>query len=73
LTSKLKKQLIKLNFIINYINCNLRIKNENKSEWKLVIEKIMDLCLEISNIVNPIVKSDSPEGIFPSELSSNFS
>ena len=68
--SKLKKDLIKLNYITKYFN--LRIKNENKSEWKLVIEKIMDLCLEISNIVNPIVKSDSPEGIFPSELSSIF-
>ena len=51
----------------------IRIKNsKNCEDWKIIIEKVMDICLMITEIVNPIVKSDSPEGIFPSELSSNL-
>lgn len=46
----------------------LRIKNDASCEWKQIIEKVMQLCLNVCEIVNPIVKSDSPEGIFPKEL-----
>ncbi|KAK5650107.1 hypothetical protein RI129_001136 [Pyrocoelia pectoralis] len=50
-------------FCIRYIlnNCNLRNKH-NLSHWKILIKRIILLCLEISEVANTIVCNDSPEG-----------
>ncbi len=45
-----------------------RIKGKNLAEWKIILEEVIDLCLKVSEIVSPIVSSNSPEGIFPMEL-----
>ncbi|CAF0722657.1 unnamed protein product [Brachionus calyciflorus] len=41
---------------------------EFTSEWKRIIDELIELCFEVSKVVSPIVNSKSPEGIFPTEL-----
>lgn len=46
------------------------MKNSNLiTEWKQILDKLINLCFEVSKVVSPIVNSSSPEGIFPAELS----
>ena len=43
-------------------------EDELISEWQSLIEEVIELCLQVSLVVSPIVSSSSPEGIFPKEL-----
>lgn len=38
------------------------------SEWKQIIDQIIELCFDVSKVASSIVNSSSPEGIFPAEL-----
>ena len=38
------------------------------AEWKGIIESLIELCLDVSKVTSQIVNSNSPEGIFPTEL-----
>ena len=41
---------------------------EYYNELKVIIDDMIDTCLDISLVTSQIVNSTSPEGIFPSEL-----
>ena len=38
------------------------------TEWKRLIEHLIELAFDVSEVASPIVNSKSPEGIFPAEL-----
>ena len=40
----------------------------SKFEWKELIERLIQLAFDVSQVASPIVNSKSPEGIFPAEL-----
>lgn len=47
-------------------------KGSNNQEWKSIIDRLIDLCFDVSKVVSQIVNSSSPEGIFPTELVSSL-
>ncbi|XP_044736983.1 thyroid adenoma-associated protein homolog [Chrysoperla carnea] len=53
-------------FIIRYLYLQVINKNLSSDQiWIGIIKEVIDLCFEISDLVLPIVNSQSPEGYFP--------
>jgi len=42
---------------------------KHTADWKKLLDRLINLCFDVSQVVSPIVNSSSPEGIFPAELS----
>ena len=52
-----------------YLIFNFRIVNSNLIlKWTNLINKLIDLCFDVSIVASSIVNSTSPEGLFPQEL-----